>query len=123
MAVDNYSIINDTNYDGAHSYGQLAQWGPMANSDTGQPYSDWGNFARSVQVEGAFGSAGSISIEGSNDGVNWHVLLNAAGSAATLTAAGIINIQTNAANIRPHVTAGDGTTALTVTMLAYRHSR
>lgn len=60
---------------------------------------------------GTFGAAGSIQLEGSNDGVNWFKL-----SPAALTAAGSFTLAVNECPkyIRPNCTAGDGTTAITV---------
>lgn len=63
-------------------------------------------------VSGTFGSGGSVVMQGSNDGVNWFAL-----SAAALTSAGSFSALGAAEHpkfIRPSVTAGDGTTALTV---------
>lgn len=62
-------------------------------------------------VFGTFGVGGSVSLQGSNDGVNWQNL-----SPAALTAAGafILGLTEHPKFIRPIVTAGDGTTALTV---------
>lgn len=86
-------------------------WGPMANGDTGQASPEgcwsqaWGT------ATGTFGVAGSVQLEGSNDGTNWFKL-----SPAALTAAGsfLLAAQERPRFIRPHVTAGDGTTALIV---------
>jgi hypothetical protein len=63
-------------------------------------------------ITGTFGAAGSIVMQGSNDGTNWFAL-----SAAALTAAGSVaplGATEHPKYIRPAVTAGDGTTALTV---------
>jgi hypothetical protein len=65
------------------------------------------------QVTGTFGSGGSIQLEGSDDGVNFYKL-----SPAALTSAGFfaaLGVNERHKFIRPHVTAGDTTTALTVT--------
>ena len=73
-----------------------------------------------VQVTGTFGAGGSISVQGSNDGTNYAILKNAQGTAATFTAAGIQQIVELPRYMRPLVTAGDGTTSLTATLVARR---
>ena len=88
--------------------------GPAGNSNLQMPsYPD-----RTVQVLGTFGTGGSISIEGSNDGTNWVVLSDPLGNALTFTAAGLKQITEMPDMIRPHVTAGDGTTSLSVYLAA-----
>lgn len=64
------------------------------------------------EAVGTWGAAGSVQIEGSNDGTNWYKL-----SPAALTAAGVfasLGAQEYPRFLRPHVTAGDATTAITV---------
>jgi hypothetical protein len=61
---------------------------------------------------GTFGADGSVQLEGSNDGANWFKL-----SPAALTAAGsfaALGVTEVPKYIRPNVTAGDGTTSITV---------
>ena len=63
-------------------------------------------------VMGTFGAGGSVQMEGSNDGTNWFIL-----SAAARTSTGPfapLGATEHPKFIRPNVTAGDGTTALTV---------
>jgi hypothetical protein len=62
-------------------------------------------------VTGTFGAGGSIRLEGSDDAVNWNIL-----SPPSLTAAGsfVLQLTEHPKFLRPNVTAGDGTTALTV---------
>lgn len=95
-------------------------WTPMLNGDVGTQ-AEFGEFAdRSVQFTGTFGSGGSASLEGSNDGTNWFILTQPGGTAATKTAAGLVAIVELTQFIRPHVTAGDGTTSLTAIVFARR---
>lgn len=97
-----------------------ATWTAMANGDTGAPV-EAGDYADcSVQVTGTFGAGGSVTIEGSNDGTNFVALKDPYGNAMTLTSAGLIVLQQAVKHRRPHVTAGDGTTSLVVTMWARR---
>jgi hypothetical protein len=90
---------------------------PFASPSTGTPQSAAQFNDKCVQVSGTFGAAGSATIEGSNDNTNWFPLHDPAGAALTITAAGLKEILENPLYIRPNVTAGDGTTALTVTLV------
>ena len=94
-------------------------WAAIPNGNQGSPMSAPDYADKSVQVSGTFGAAGSVSIEGSNDGSTWHVLNDSRGegNAITLTAADTRTIMENPLFIRPNVTAGDGTTALTVSIV------
>lgn len=95
------------------------QWPLMGNGDTGTPAILPQKADMSVQVTGTPGSGGSVSVEGSNDGTNWVIVKDRAGTpaAVTLTSAGLIAFTGPYQYIRPHVTAGDVTTSLTVTIL------
>lgn len=94
---------------------QLA-WAAMANGDTGAPQMLPGNADRTIQVTGTFGAGGSVAAEGSNDGVNYFALTDPTGTTIAITSAGGKAITEACMYIRPHVTAGDGTTALVATM-------
>jgi len=97
------------------------QWGPMQLNDVGGALPDVWSFAdRSVQVEGTFGSGGTCSVEGSNDGATYRTLNDVFGNALSMTAAGIKEINEVTRYLRPHITAGDGSTSLTVTMFLRR---
>lgn len=113
MAVDAYVANTIQSLD--HS---TFTWGPMANGDTGAPVAYMGR-DRAVQVTGTFGTGGSVAWEGSNDNANWFPLKNLDNTAIAFTAAGLQTVRDEALWVRPHVTAGDGTTALTV-ILAIR---
>lgn len=76
---------------------------------------------RSVQVFGTFGAGGTVVIEGSNDGgVTWATLHDPQGNALSFTAVAFRTIDEVSEMIRPRVSAGDGTTALTVAMVFRR---
>ena len=62
-------------------------------------------FAASVQVQGDFAS-GVVSLMASNDGVNYHVLPDVEGNPIQLSEAGMREVSTAAAFIRPDVPAG-----------------
>lgn len=91
--------------------------GVITNGDTTAAISAPASGSVSMQVTGTFGAAGSVALEGSNDGVNF-VALFADGTSSTViavTAAGIASTKQICAFYRGRATAGDGTTALTVT--------
>lgn len=95
----------------------LCSWEDLANGNTGNSVSiaRWAD--RTVQVSGTFGAGGSITIEGSHDGVAWATLHDPQGNNLTFTAAGMKLCAENPLFTRPNVTAGDGTTALDVDIL------
>lgn len=92
------------------------KWVNMANGDVGDTAVELGYYSdRSVQVTGTFGTGGSVSLKGSNDdGTTWATLTDPAGNAITFTSTGLKQILQLPHKIRPEVTAGDGTTSLTV---------
>jgi len=95
------------------------RWSPLANGDRGSSL-EFANYQdRSVQITGTFGAGGSVSIRGSNDGgTTWATLTDPLGNALTFTSTGLKQITELPEYIAPFVTAGDGTTALTVDLLA-----
>lgn len=97
-------------------------WAGLLNGDDGAPV-DWAAYAdRSVQVFGTFGVGGSVTLEGSNDERNgtatWSALSDLRGNTFALTSAKIEQIEDLTYKLRPRVTAGDGTTNLTVVVFA-----
>ena len=95
----------------------VVAWSGLLNTDTGEPIEMVGSSDRSVQVSGTFGVGGTCLIEGSNNGVNYHTLTDPQGSDLSFGAAGLEQIMTLPRWIRPRISAGDGDTALVVTML------
>jgi hypothetical protein len=99
----------------------------QANAD-GAPIDsvNWGNHAdRSVElVGGTFGAGGTVVWEGSNDGgTTYKTLDDASNAPMTYTTAPQMEVpQPVCERQRPRVTAGDGTTSLTVAVLARRHN-
>jgi len=114
--------INQTNLNDAFNRGHLSQWASMTNTgaDVGAPLECFGEADRSVQITGTFGVGGTLIIEGSNDGTNYATLKDHLGVALSLTAAGIYSVDQITRYLRPRVSAGDGTTSLTVTALSRR---
>jgi hypothetical protein len=100
----------------------VAVWTPLTTTDdVGRAVKMAGSADRSVQVDGTFGAGGTLRIEGSNDGVSFYVLTDPQGNALDFIAAGIEAVSEPVRFIRPRVTAGDGTTSLSVTMLLRRN--
>lgn len=98
---------------------RIITWGPMANGDIGLPIEMPGKSDRSVQVFGTFGAGGNLRVEGSNEvtAATYTPLNDPQGNVLDITAAKVEQLLELTHHIRPRVTAGDGTTALTVVML------
>lgn len=95
-------------------------WPHVKNGDTCNPvnlgiYSD-----RSIQVVGTFGVGGTVQVHGSNDASNFAQLSDLRGTAFAITTAKIEQIEDVTYALKPVVSAGDGTTDLTITMFATR---
>jgi hypothetical protein len=104
--------------------GWVIQWAAMQNGDVGVPVSATdhisGHADRSVQVEGTFGAGGDVVIEGSNDTLNFEVLNDPSSTPLSFTAPKIKGVLEAVRQIRPHVTGGDGTTSITVSLMMRR---
>jgi hypothetical protein len=92
-------------------------WAALANGDAGEaiPFSQYTD--KSVQVIGAFGAGGVLRFEGSNNGTDWAPLTDPQGNPLDFSSAKIEMVSEATAWVRPRVTAGDGTTSLTVLVL------
>jgi len=107
-----------TTHAGTHLIGEDSvlrlTWLALPNAGNGV-YADSGRYSdKTVQVTGTFGSAGSVTIKGSNDATNWVTMNDTDNNALTFTSAGGKLCRENYRYIRPEVTAGDGTTSLNV---------
>jgi len=117
MAVKPYSISRPA--DGV----LLVHWGALANGDTGNPVPLPNGSDKSCHVSGTFGAGGSCSLRGSNKVVPVvaadPILTAGEGGAnpVTKTTEGIEQVQENPLWVWPHVTAGDGTTAIDVDLV------
>lgn len=110
MAVRQGSHINDA--DGRVLY----SWTGLLNGDTGTVVAmqERVNFL-SAQTVGTFGAGGSVSLQGSSDGTNWATMDDVSNTPIAMTASTKIwRIANPPKFLRPNVTAGDGTTSLTV---------
>lgn len=95
----------------------LVTWQGLLNGDDGAPYEAPPLADRALQVSGVFGAGGTLVLEGTIDGVNWAVLNDPQGNTLSITTAKIEQIMELVVSVRPRVSAGDGTTTLTVSML------
>jgi hypothetical protein len=103
--------------------GWTVTWGPMANGDVGVDAPVMiGHSDRSVQVAGTFGAGGTMQWEGSIDGINFDILNDPFGVPLSFVSAKIRAVTEAVILSRPHVTAGDGTTSLTVSA-RYRRTK
>jgi hypothetical protein len=100
----------------------VASWN-LSNGEAGDPFENPGSPDRSVQVGGTFGAGGTIVIEGSNDGTNYRTLTDPQGNALSFTSANLEAVQELTRFIRGRVSAGDGTTAIAVHILASGNHR
>jgi hypothetical protein len=71
-----------------------------------------------VQLAGTAGAGLNVVVEGSNDGTNWATLKDPFANPIAFTTAGISQIVEISRYIRPRVAGGDGTTNVTVTLVA-----
>jgi hypothetical protein len=105
------TTLQTTDANTGQADGVTVTWAAIPNGNQGDAHG--GPYITAFfTVTGTFGAGGSVVMQGSNDGTNWFAL-----SAAALTAAGSfapLGLTEHPKFIRPAVTAGDGTTALTV---------
>ena len=101
----------------------LYEWVAVANGDTGAPIQTFNLVDLCVTIEGTFSVGGSCTLKGSNDGTNYYALTDPQGNAITKTAAGIEQVTEAPRYIRPEVTAGDGSTAIDIRIVARRGAR
>lgn len=96
----------------------VVSWTPLTTTNAdGDPmsYASNGMGGVTFQIGGTFGAGGTVVVEGSNDGVTYFTLNDQANAAVSVTAAALKTIRDAPLYIRPRVTAGDGTTSITVT--------
>jgi len=104
-------LISPPGYRGKYT---VISW-QLTNGDDGQflEVVDWAD--RCISVEGAFGAGGTCIIEGRNTpGGQWFTLTDQQGNQLSFTQAGLKHIFEFCRQIRPRVTAGDASTALTI---------
>jgi hypothetical protein len=103
--------------------GVFETWTPLTTANAGGSAATFvGAGDRTVQVTGTFGAGGTVIIEGSLDGSTWFGLRDPTSTAISFTAAGLKAILEAVPYIRPRVTAGDGTTSITVKIYHRRNN-
>lgn len=121
MATINASTNADVQGDGSVQlirFAGLTQTG----SDVTAPI-EWCQFSdRCVQIQGTWGAAGGLAIEGSNDGTNYVTLNAASGGTLAFSADGLKQVLEVPRFARARVTGGDGTTSLNVTFVMRRNN-
>ena len=94
----------------------VATW-TMDQNGNGDPFECGGMADKSIQL--ALGSAtGTVVIQGSNDGTNWHTLTDVDAAAISLTSSAIKQIREITRYIRPSLSSVSGSGALTVIVVA-----
>lgn len=89
----------------------LHSFDAIGNLDTGQEVLGFDYSDITIQIDViTLGVGGSIQLEGSNDGVNWHILNDPFDNALVFVADGMDQVLEACKLYRLHCTAGDGTT-------------
>lgn len=108
----------------------ITTWAAIPNGDFGDAIKISGAPDKCVQFFGTFGTGGTVVMEGSNDprvetnlgSAIWFPLTDPQANAISKTNASGEQILENPVYIRPRVSAGDGTTAITV-ILCSKYSK
>jgi hypothetical protein len=124
MARREYSTLNPTVVTRSAGDVVLYQWTGMLNGDYGAAIQVPALADRSVQILGTLGTGGSVRIHGSNKpapvettDTDWAVLTDPQGNDLNIASLKAESITEPMLWIRPKVTAGDGTTNLTIIIL------
>jgi len=91
----------------------LNTWSLTSADATGNPVQRPGASDRSVHVFGAFDGA-TVTIQGTLDGANYATIHDQGGVALTFVQAGILAVSENVLAIRPVLSGGSGSAAVTV---------
>lgn len=119
MAIIEYTQVFPI--EGNHSF-MLITWPNMANGDTGNPFILAQYADRSIQVEGTFGAAGTLLLEGTNNNTAWRTLRDPFSNSISITTPNIEAVSELVLGIRPRVSSGDATTSLTVSALVRKNN-
>jgi hypothetical protein len=99
----------------------LFTWVLLTASPDGSPLEMLDKSECCIQSTGTYGGA-TLSWQGSNDGTNWFTCTNVAGAtAATMTAAGGMQIIERPLYMRPNLTAVGAGATITVTAMLRRN--
>lgn len=92
---------------GLNQTANVASWSNLASGDVGQSIQMPAHADRSIQVDGTFGGS-TVSIEGSNDDINYYTLSDPQGNPLTLLSGKLKQILEVTRYIRPKVVGGAG---------------
>lgn len=101
--------------------GKMFLWEGLTTTDTGNWIEAWDHPEKTVQIVGTF-SAGTVTMQGSNDGVTAFNLTDPQGNSIAKSAAAGEIITENPRFIRPVMTSGD-TDDVDVYLMAVRQGR
>ncbi len=99
---------------------EVATWTGLLPGDNGKAIQMPLSSDRTIQFTGTFGVGGSIQLEGSLDNANYEILTDPQGNNIVKTGSALEAVTELTAYVRPRVTAGDGTTSLTASLLIKR---
>lgn len=101
----------------------ILTWEALGDADDGAAFALPFAADISFQAIGTFGSA-TVRLQGSNDGVNWHVLTQKGGTTnLALTSAGLHDANEMPAFIRPSTTGGTGTDVDVIVAIHARYAK
>lgn len=114
MAVVNY---NRTQLNAYRT--EVYRWTAIPQNENGNAVEIPRSADKSVHIKGTFGGA-TVHLKGSNDadGASYVILKDALGVLISLTAEDIRQVLPSPLLVRPEVVGGDGTTAITVTIVS-----
>lgn len=105
----------------------LFSWGPMLNTDVGAPVQAPSYPDKTIHVTGTFGVAGNCRLQGTAETAvvpaSWQSLTDPQGNILDVGVAKVEAVQENVHQYRPNITAGDGTTSLTVLLYCRGQAR
>jgi len=120
MATVNPSVNQDITGDGS---ARKIVWSGLTTTNADGAPAEWIQWAdRCIQFTGTFGAGGTVKLQGSNDGSNWFDLADPQGNAISKSSAAIEQVLEMTQYVRPFVSAGDGTTNLTATLVMRRNN-
>jgi len=98
----------------------LVSWLGLANGDEGEPFT-LGQYAdRSIHILGTFGAGGTVELHGSNNRSDYALLSDNQGDNLSFLTGALSQILEITLDVKPVVTAGDGTTAINAYLLVKR---
>lgn len=117
MATVN-GIISDVS--GDNSVKQVL-WANLTTANADGAPLEWAAWTdKSIHFTGTFGAGGTVKLQGSNNGSDWQDLGDPQGTAISKSAAALEQITEITRYVRPFVSAGDGSTSITATLIVRR---